>query len=46
MPIPFLFYKYGERLRKHSRYAPTDMGKKGGSDEESADGVVEDDKEE
>ena len=21
LPIPFLFYKYGERLRKHSSYA-------------------------
>lgn len=27
MPIPFLFYIYGERLRRNSAYAPTDMGK-------------------
>ncbi|KAF7918295.1 hypothetical protein BELL_0371g00090 [Botrytis elliptica] len=26
LPIPFLFYKYGERLRKMSRHAPTDFG--------------------
>jgi hypothetical protein len=25
LPIPFLFYIYGERLRKHSSYAPTDF---------------------
>lgn len=25
MPIPFLFYIYGERLRKLSSYAPTDF---------------------
>jgi DHA1 family multidrug resistance protein-like MFS transporter len=24
MPIPFLFYIFGERLRKLSRFAPTD----------------------
>jgi DHA1 family multidrug resistance protein-like MFS transporter len=37
LPIPFLFYIFGERLRKMSRYAPTDMGrrKKSGDDEES-----------
>ena len=34
LPIPFLFYIYGERLRKHSSYAPTDFGAKK-SDEES-----------
>jgi DHA1 family multidrug resistance protein-like MFS transporter len=34
MPIPFLFYIYGERLRKTSAYAPTDFGKKN-DDEES-----------
>jgi hypothetical protein len=28
MPIPFLFYIFGERLRRHSRYAPTEMGKR------------------
>lgn len=22
-PMPFLFYKYGARLRKHSKYAPS-----------------------
>ncbi|KAJ5264859.1 hypothetical protein N7505_007652 [Penicillium chrysogenum] len=26
MPIPFLFYVFGERLRKLSRFAPTDIG--------------------
>lgn len=25
LPLPFLFYKYGERLRKMSRHAPTDF---------------------
>ena len=34
LPIPFLFYIFGARLRKSSSYAPTDFGKKGGSDEE------------
>jgi len=28
MPIPFLFYIFGERLRKNSPYAPTNLGKK------------------
>lgn len=28
LPIPFLFYIFGERLRKLSKYAPTDLGKK------------------
>lgn len=38
LPIPFLFYKYGERLRKHSPYAPTDFGKAPAPvDEESGD---------
>lgn len=37
MPIPFLFYLYGEKLRKGSRYAPTDFGNKGKGDEESQD---------
>lgn len=37
MPIPFLFYIYGERLRKLSSYAPTDLGKKN-DDEENRDG--------
>lgn len=27
LPIPFLFYIFGERLRKMSSYAPTDLGK-------------------
>jgi DHA1 family multidrug resistance protein-like MFS transporter len=35
LPIPFLFYIFGERLRRHSKYAPTDLGKKKASDEES-----------
>lgn len=35
MPIPFLFYMFGERLRKNSRYAPTDFGSSGNDDEES-----------
>jgi DHA1 family multidrug resistance protein-like MFS transporter len=34
LPIPFLFYIFGEGLRKSSSYAPTNFGKKGGSDEE------------
>ena len=38
LPIPFLFYIFGERLRKNSSYAPTDFGKKGASDEESGEG--------
>ena len=42
-PIPFVFYKYGERIRVRSRFAPTDQPKP--SDEEkqaeSADGAVE-----
>lgn len=25
-PIPFLFYKYGERIRKQSKFAPTEEG--------------------
>jgi DHA1 family multidrug resistance protein-like MFS transporter len=29
-PMPILFYIYGERLRKLSKYAPTDLGKKKG----------------
>jgi len=37
MPIPFLFYKYGPKLRGMSRFAPTDLGrrKSGVEDEES-----------
>lgn len=35
MPIPFLFYKYGEKLRSKSSYAPTDMKEKS-RDEESS----------
>jgi MFS transporter, DHA1 family, multidrug resistance protein len=31
-PIPFVFYKYGERIRIKSRFAPTESGK--GKDEE------------
>lgn len=34
MPIPFLFYIYGERLRKTSSYAPTDFGKKPNANDE------------
>ncbi|KAH6673311.1 MFS multidrug transporter-like protein [Halenospora varia] len=34
MPIPFLFYIYGERLRKTSSYAPTDFGKKPSANDE------------
>ncbi|EHL02914.1 putative Uncharacterized transporter [Glarea lozoyensis 74030] len=38
LPIPFLFYKYGEKLRKKSSYAPTDFGKQQAPvDEESTD---------
>lgn len=35
--VSFLFYIFGERLRKSSTYAPTDFGKKEGSDEESSE---------
>ena len=45
MPIPFLFYIYGERLRKNSAYAPTEMGKKK-NDEENQDGTGEEEKSE
>ncbi|QSZ33686.1 hypothetical protein DSL72_005257 [Monilinia vaccinii-corymbosi] len=38
LPIPFLFYKYGERLRKLSRHAPTDFGAP--NDEEAATAVA------
>ncbi|KAI9647241.1 hypothetical protein NHQ30_003624 [Ciborinia camelliae] len=42
LPIPFLFYKYGERLRKMSRHAPTDFGtpKNQPNDEESGTAVA------
>ncbi|KAF4618973.1 hypothetical protein G7Y89_g14873 [Cudoniella acicularis] len=43
MPIPFLFHIYGERLRKMSSYAPTDIGRKGGNDEENANGMEDKD---
>jgi hypothetical protein len=46
LPIPFLFYIYGERLRKHSPYAPTNFGKQTGPvDEESTDAGAEEDEE-
>lgn len=36
LPIPFLFYIFGPKLRKLSKYAPTELGKKQSSgDEES-----------
>ena len=38
LPIPFLFYIYGERLRKMSKYAPTDLSNKKSDDEESQQG--------
>lgn len=39
LPIPFLFYAFGERLRRGSKYAPTDLGKgKKSDDEESGSG--------
>lgn len=44
LPIPFLFYIFGERLRKNSRYAPTDLGatkKKDARDEETGSGEQE-----
>ncbi|KIX96208.1 uncharacterized protein Z520_07986 [Fonsecaea multimorphosa CBS 102226] len=34
-PIPFIFYKYGERIRRQSRFAPTDLPPP--RDEESQD---------
>lgn len=38
MPIPFLFYRYGESLRKKSKYAPTNLrGKKDEEERESTD---------
>lgn len=37
MPIPFLFYIFGERLRKMSSYAPTEFGVPKKSDEEAQD---------
>jgi len=41
MPIPFLFYTFGDKLRKKSSYAPTDLGtsKKNSQDKESQKGV-------
>lgn len=38
MPIPFLFYIYGERLRKISSYAPTDFGKEATRGDENQEG--------
>lgn len=38
LPIPFLFYIYGERLRQNSKYAPTDLGKNGNTDDEESRG--------
>lgn len=38
MPIPFLFYIYGPRLRKLSKYAPDMDEMKRGKDEESSNG--------
>lgn len=35
MPIPFLFYRFGERLRKRSSYAPRDLEIRSNEDEES-----------
>lgn len=37
MPIPFLFYIFGERLRKLSRFAPTDNGAGGKEKNEQKD---------
>ena len=45
MPIPFLFYMFGPRLRKNSKYAPTEMGKKK-NDEENPEGDGEKEKHE
>jgi DHA1 family multidrug resistance protein-like MFS transporter len=36
-----LFYIYGERLRKMSSYAPTDLGKKGGQGSEDEEAKSE-----
>lgn len=38
MPIPLLFYIFGEKLRSLSHYAPTDMGK-GKEDNDSKESV-------
>ncbi|KAK3168511.1 hypothetical protein OEA41_004959 [Lepraria neglecta] len=35
LPIPFLFYTFGERLRKLSKHAPTEFASKPQNDEES-----------
>lgn len=35
LPIPFLFYAFGPRLRKMSKYAPTDLKVPKKDDEES-----------
>lgn len=37
MPIPFLFYIFGPRLRKMSSYAPTEFGLPQKQDEEAQD---------
>lgn len=37
MPIPFLFYIFGARLRKMSSYAPTDLDAPQKGDEEAQD---------
>lgn len=36
-PIPFLFYRYGEKVRKASKWAPTDMKKPGAQEEKAAE---------
>ena len=35
LPIPFLFYTFGERLRKLSKHEPTEFAIKPQNDEES-----------
>ena len=45
-PIPFIFYKYGAKIRERSRFAPTPPPKpKGASDEEAAEPKAEGDPE-
>lgn len=40
-PIPFVFYKYGERIRKRSRFAPTDLPKPDDDEEKQANPTEE-----
>jgi len=39
-PIPFIFYRYGEPIRKRSKFAPTEAAEGEKRDEEQRDGSV------